>query len=80
MLIKHAILEESHIAESGPFSAEDIEPLDEIDDLLELPTNPELLSDIESVTRIDSSDEEPQTPSRRLLPPRKKLKPTRYRN
>jgi hypothetical protein len=79
MLIKHAILEEPQFQESVPFGPDEQDPIDEIDDLLALPSNPVLEDDTPPVY-IESSDDEPRTPSRRQQPPRKRVKPSRYQN
>jgi hypothetical protein len=80
MIVKYTILGEQPVALSSLGLEEDLVPCDEVDDLFELPANIELLSDTGSVRHTDTSDEEVQTPSRREQPPRKKAKPTRYRN
>jgi hypothetical protein len=53
---------------------------DEVDDLLELPAciGPE--DPVENEEDHDSSDQEPVTPSRREQRPRKRVKPSRYRD
>ena len=58
MLIKHVILEEPDVTKLVPFLVEEIKLQNKINDLLKLLINSKLLSNIESVIRIDSLDKE----------------------
>jgi hypothetical protein len=53
-------------------------PIDEVDDLFELPAPVDVLDWNNNVENENSTDDEPMTPSRRQ-PPRKKTRPERYR-
>jgi hypothetical protein len=79
MLIKHAILKELQFQELVPFSPDKQDPINKINDLLALLSNP-VLEDDTPLVYIKSSDNKPRTPSRRQQLPRKRVKPLRYQN
>jgi hypothetical protein len=79
MMIKHHILEDGSTVCKKSSEEQELH-LDEEDDLLELAANAEALSENNITLDRVSSEEEPQTPSRRLRNlPRKRARPSRYR-
>lgn len=81
MIFKDIIGLEGSAQEEDLSAIEGQLPLDEIDDLLELPANVDAVNGVESEREPESTDEEdPVTPSRREQRPRKRMKPWRYRD